>query len=327
MIEKIDYRLAFLVPQARQILASEASGIIALPSIGISGWNRPAEQLTRHIRSTWNIQAIVLDVLPGSSVSSPCAVIEVLTPDWRYAKKGLRAVDPSLIESASLSDEERLHLMSILEDGDAVAPFSRLGWVDEAQRWIEASVRDHAVEFSDEMVQLNAGGDFALVRFGTRQGPAYWLKATGDPNRQEFSITSALSRCIPQYLPPLVATRDDWNAWVMEEVGRPLCERLSFQALETAILALAALQRQRILHTRSLLEAGGIDRRPAALGTELDELISVLSEAMNRQTSTKVLRLERHQLHELRAILENAYLRIHDRLDLADFNQEKRKAN
>jgi Phosphotransferase enzyme family len=317
MIEQIDYRLAFILPQARQILASEASGIIALPSIGISRWNRPAEQLTRLIRSTWNIQAIVLDLLPGSSVSSPCAVIEVLTPDWSYADKGFSAVDPNDIESAWLSDEERLHLMSTLEDGGALPPFSRLGWVDEAQRWIQASVCDHAVEFSGEIVQLNAGGDFALVRFGTQQDPAYWLKATGNPNRQEFNITSALSHGLPQYLPPLVGTREDWNAWVMEEVGRPLSECLSFQALEMAILALAALQRQSILHIHSLLGAGSIDRRPAALQTELDELISFLAEAMNRQTSTKVQRLERHQLCELRVMLENAYLRIHD-LDMPD---------
>src|SRR5579859_6787575 len=133
MIEQIDYRLAIILPQARKILASETSGTTALPSIGISRWNRPAEQLSRLIRSTWNIQAIVLDVLPGSTVSSPCAVIEVLTLNWRYADKGFRAVGLGDIDSSSLDDEERLTLAGILTGGKTALPLSRLGWIYEAQ--------------------------------------------------------------------------------------------------------------------------------------------------------------------------------------------------
>jgi len=292
MIEQMDYRLAFILPQTRQILASEASGITALPSIAISRWNRPAEQLTRLIRSTWNIQAIVLDLLPGSSVSSPCAVIEVLTKDWRYVDKRFCAVDPNLIESAWLSDAERLHLVSIFNDTDAVPVFSRLGWVDKARRWIQASVPDCVVRFDGEIQQFQAGGNFALVRFGTLEGCGYWLKATGSPNAHEFSITMKLAQYLPHFLPPVVA-------------------------LEQAVDALSALQKQSILHAKVLLNAGCADRSVAVLQSSLEELIEYLDEAMEKQLSTKVQPLDKTQLSNLRSALNDACLRMQD-IEISD---------
>jgi len=312
MIEQMDYRLAFILPQTRQILASEASGITALPSIAISRWNRPAEQLTRLIRSTWNIQAIVLDLLPGSSVSSPCAVIEVLTKDWRYVDKRFCAVDPNLIESAWLSDAERLHLVSIFNDTDAVPVFSRLGWVDKARRWIQASVPDCVVRFDGEIQQFQAGGNFALVRFGTLEGCGYWLKATGSPNAHEFSITMKLAQYLPHFLPPVVAAREDWNAWVMEEAGSPIRECMNLPALEQAVDALSALQKQSILHAKVLLNAGCADRSVAVLQSSLEELIEYLDEAMEKQLSTKVQPLDKTQLSNLRSALNDACLRMQD---------------
>ncbi len=98
-------------------------------------------------------------------------------------------------------------------------PFSKVGWIEVAQDWIRDSVLDRVVEFSEDVRRLNASGSFALVRFGTLRGPAYWLKATGVPNVHEFQVTQTLSRYWPEFLPPFVAARTDWNAWVTEEVG------------------------------------------------------------------------------------------------------------
>jgi thiamine kinase-like enzyme len=312
MIEQIDYRLAFLLPQARQILASDASGIPTLPSIAISRWNRPVEQLTRLIRSTWNMQAIVLDVLPGSSVSSPCAVIEVLTPDWRYADKGLRAVGPGDIDASSLGDQERLNLAGILTGSNTALPLSRLGWIYEAQQWIRASVRDHDIRFNGEIQQFQAGGNFALIRFGTLEGCGYWLKATGSPNAHEFSITMKLAQYFPHFLPPVVAAREDWNAWVMEEAGSPIRECMNLPALVQAVDALSALQKQSILHAKLLLNAGCADRSVAVLQSNLEELIEYLDEAMEKQLPAKVQPLDKTQLSNLQSALNDACLRMQD---------------
>jgi thiamine kinase-like enzyme len=316
-MEYTDYRLAFILPETRQLLASLASGIAALPSIEISRWNRPAEQLTRLIRLTWDIQAVVLDLLPGNSASGPCAFIEVLTPNWRYGDKGFHVVHPEDIESASLLDEERLHLRSVLDAGNTALPFSRLGWIDDARQWIQASIPDREVRFNGEVRQLQAGGNFALIRFGTREGCCYWLKATGSPNAHEFSITTTLAQYFPHFLPPVVAAREDWNAWVMEDAGSPIRECMNLPALEQAVFALSALQKQSVLRTKVLLNAGCADRSVAVLQSGLEELIEYLDEAMEKQLSARAQPLDKAQLSNLKSALNDACLRMQD-LEIPD---------
>lgn len=317
MIEYTDYRLALILPETRQLLAISASGINALPSIGIPRWQRPAEQLNRVIQSTWDIQTIVLDVLSGDSVSGSCAVIEVLTPNWHYGERGFCAVHPEDLDPASLSDEERLQLRSVLDGGNTVLPFSRPRWIDEAQQWIQASVPDRVVHFNGELRQLQAGGNFALIRFGTREGCCFWLKATGSPNAHEFSITTTLAHYFRDFLPPVVAAREDWNAWVMEDAGSPLRECLNLPAIEKAVDALSALQKQSIFRTEILLNAGCADRSVAELQSSLEELIDYLDEAMEKQLSAKEQRLDKTQLCNLQSVLNDACLRMLD-LEIPD---------
>jgi thiamine kinase-like enzyme len=317
MIKDRDYRLAFILPETGQILAIAASEVAALPLIAISLGKRAVEQLTRSIQSTWNIQTIVLDVLPGSSVTCPCAVIEILTPNWRHADSGFRAVDPGDIDSSSLSDEERIHITAILDDDNTVSPLSRLGWIDEAKQWIQASVRGRVVRFSGALQQLQAGGNFALIRFATLEGCCYWLKATGSPNVHEFSITTTLAQRFPQFLPRFVASREDWNAWVMEGAGATIRECKNLSALEHTVFALSALQQQSILHTNVLLNAGCADWSVAVLQSSLEELIEYLDEAMENQLSAKAQPLDKTQLSSLRSALNDACLRIQD-LEIPD---------
>jgi thiamine kinase-like enzyme len=317
MIDQTDFRLAFILPQFRRILASVASGITVLPSVGIPRWQRPVEQLNRLIQSTWSIQTIVLDVLPGGSVFRPCAVIEVLTPNWRYGDQGFGAVHPDDIDATSLSDEERMHIMNILDGGKTALLFSRLGWIDEVQQWIQASVPDRVVRFNGDVRQLQAGGNFALIRFGTREGCCYWFKATGFPNAHEFSITRTLAQYFPHFLPPLVAAREDWNAWVMEDAGSAIRECMNLRALLRAVDALSALQKQSVLHTKVLLNAGCTDQSFVVLQSNLEELIDYIEEAMEEQLSAKAPPLDKTQLRDLRTTLNDACLRMLD-LEIPD---------
>jgi hypothetical protein len=144
------------------------------------------------------------------------------------------------------------------------------------------------------------------VRFGTARGPAYWLKATGSPNVHELAVTRALAHYSPEFVPPLIAERIDWNAWVTEEVGLPLCDVLSLHALERSTHSLARLQIASGSRVDDLLASGCFDQRLEILRTHLPELIQYLELTMTRQTSTRVSPIEGTRLHELGRLLEVA---------------------
>lgn len=278
MTNYTEYRLAFLLPQTRQLLAIKGRREAELPRIGIPKWSRAAEQLTGLILKKWNIKTTVLDLIESDSGASPCAILEVRTPNWRSEQAGFSAV---ALNHISLSDNELQCLMGILLDDDTTrSPFSRPGWILEAQRWIQESVRNRVVEFSEEIDQLSTGGHFVLVRFGTRKGPAYWLKATGLPNAHEFTVTRTLAQHFPQFLPPLVAAREDWNAWVMEEVGRTLREDFSSSNLARATRSLASLQKRSISLVDNLIFNGCCDQRLPRIESQIDPWMDYLEEVM-----------------------------------------------
>jgi thiamine kinase-like enzyme len=323
MTEHTVYRLAFLLAQRRQLLALKRGNEADLPRIGIPKWSRPAEQLTRLILDRWNMQTTVLDLIEGDSGASPCAILEVTTPNGRSEQAGFSAV---ALNHVTLSNNELKCLMGILFDDDlSRSPFSRPGWIFKAQRWIQECVQNRVVEFSGDIIQLSAGGDFVLVRFGTRKGPAYWLKAAGAPNAHEFTVTKTLAQQFPQFLPPLVAAREDWNAWVTEEVGRTLREDLSWSNLARATRSLALLQKRSLSSVGNLLAFGCFDQRLPRIEAHIDAWIDFLEEAMEHQVSTRVPRLGRTELLEVGDTLHAACaqmqkLRIPDSLAHNDIN-------
>ncbi|WP_420236912.1 phosphotransferase family protein [Telmatobacter bradus] len=323
MTNYTEYRLAFLLPQTLQLLAIKGRREAELPRIGIPKWSRAAEQLTGLICKKWNIRTTVLDLIESDSGASPCAILEVRTPKWRSEQAGFSAV---ALNHISLSDNELQCLMGILLDNDTTcSPFSRPGWIVEAQRWIQESDRNRVVEFSEEINQLSTGGHFVLVRFGTRKGPAYWLKATGLPNAHEFTVTRTLAQHFPQFLPPLVAAREDWNAWVMEEVGRTLCEDFSSSNLARATRSLASLQNRSISLVDNLIFNGCCDQRLPRIESQIDPWMDYLEEVMEYQVSTKVPRLGRSELSEIGGVLHAACdqmqeLEIPDSLTHNDIN-------
>lgn len=311
MTDHMDYRLALILPEFRQLLGIKGSDTAQFPHVTIPKWERPAEQLTRLIEEKWQIKTIVLDVLAGSLTAAPLAVIEVRSLSPQFEREELRPIDPDRIGRGSVSEDDRHTLVSILSGDDARrSPFCRIGWIEEAQRWIRGAVRNRTCNFTEDILQLSVCGRFALVRFGTEEGPAYWLKAVGTPNEHEFPITKALGERFPNHLPTIVAMRDDWNAWVMEEAGQPLRDSFTLPSIERAAIGLAELQRETIDHLDPLRAAGCLDRSIPVLATHLPEIMEYLEDAMNRQTSTKVPRIEASRLRELESILRDACSRM-----------------
>jgi hypothetical protein len=307
MIERDEYRVVLVLPMTRQILGINDCGTFRLPRISIPKWTRPAEELTGAIDEQWHIRSAVIDFLTDESKELTCAVMEVRTEQWKCAQVGLIPVEAYRVNNCDLSDREQATLEDILTgDCGSRGPFSRLGWVDDAQEWIKSVVHGREVEFTDQTRQLNACGTFALVRFGTKCGPAYWLKAVGKPNSHEFTVTTNLARNCPKYLAKLVCARTDWNAWVMEEVGEPLRRPVSLPQVEQVVTRLAEMQKQLAGRAEELLSFGCMDHRIEVLEAHMHELFVYLEEAMERQTSTKVYRIDKPRLRELEDVLRDA---------------------
>jgi hypothetical protein len=279
---------------------------LRLPRVTIPRWTRPAEQLQRVIEAGRQLRTIVLDFLPSNTDSVPCAVVEILSSG---AHNSLSAASIDEIGAEEMTSEEREVINAIL-CGNSHGPFSRIGWIQEAMEWMRAEV-GHNIAFTEEVRQLNASGSFALARFRTEAGPAYWFKAVGERNAHEFHVTRMLAELCPEYLPHRIAAREDWNAWLMEDAGQPL-DSMELSLLEEVVNAMSRLQRRTLGWTGEFLVVGAFDQRIGTLRTHLPELTEYLLEAMAKQTSTKAPRLDRHRLCRLESTLRDACLRMED---------------
>ena len=163
--------------------------------------------------------------------------------------------------------------------------------------------------------------------FGSRRaGPAVWFKAVGKPNLREFPITLALARLFPQYIPPILAARPEWNGWLALEVeGTNLGETQDAQHWNTAASALAKLQIESIGRIGALIDSGARDLRASALLKLVRPFLDAMGQLMEKQTKVPPPVLSRSELVLLGEQIEEALslstdLGIPDALGHLDLN-------
>jgi hypothetical protein len=307
LAEQNEYRIVLVLPWSLRILVERHGNRLRLPRVSLPKWTRPAEQLGEALQAKWNVKSIAIDFLPREQAGPQCCVIEVRSHDWDSTVDGLEPVEVDDLDGDELTATDRVTVLRILAGNAADrGPFCRLGWIDDARTWIQESLPDRLIEFSEDVRVLNASGPFALVRLGTLHPPAYWLKATGAPNAHEFKVTTTLAQYLPDYLPLLVTAREDWNAWVMEDIGQPLCDAFSLTSFERAACCLVKLQIESTVHVSALLDSGCFDQRMPAFPSYLPQLIDYLEEIMAKQKSTKAPPIGSVRLHELEHVLQDA---------------------
>jgi hypothetical protein len=299
-VEQEEYRLFLITAQAEQLLAIREGSCWRLPKISILKWVRPAEQLQNAVRDAWGFNIVVIDFPAAGCHDSRWVVAEVLSG---HGSADLSAVTWEQIEEQDLNPERKEALRSIF-DGER-EPLSRPGWMEEAIEWVERAIPRATVQ-RDHIRQYNAGGGFALVRFIMSDDRACWLKATGAPNRHEFDVTCLLAEIFPEALPPVLASRRDWNAWVMEDAGKSNEDPTRPALLEQAVTTLALLQKACGAKCGHLFEAGAFDLRLGSLRTHIPDLIEYLSLAMERQVSTRAPRLAAERMLEIGRLLDDA---------------------
>ncbi len=302
--EMTEHRIAVIVPESGAVLAVRDIGDYRLPRISIPQGVNLTHALRNALRSQWDLPVLILEYVIAQGSMPSCAIAQLLLPATSTA---FFEVMPSQLAPGELTEEDLSALLSILE-GKALSLFSRMGWLNEVVCWVERATRQ-SLGSQEDIEQVRAGGGTALVRFRMQGGNDYWLKAAGEENHSELPITKLLSTICEEYLPELVDSRSDWNAWLM--AGQALAiERLPqeplalFNFLEDAIVSMAELQLRTVGRERELLEAGAFDQRSYIFATRSEEIFECIEEVMGLQTSTKVPRIERRRLRELREILE-----------------------
>jgi Phosphotransferase enzyme family len=313
-LETVEYRLVLVQPDSREILALDAVGAWHLPIVRIPQWTRPAVELRKTVRNSWDLHILVLETFMDGA-SAFCAIAELLYPN---NSSELKAVPLGMIDDSELSEEERVQVASLLSDNSKHF-FSTIGWLDQVALWLEAETGRKLTSKID-IEQYNAGGGFSLVCFHTEDEWRYWLKATGDPNAHELAITCLLSELGGAYLPEMIASRPAWNAWLMSGEAKPITELPAdplelFRLLEDAVESMAELQMRTEGRTADLLRAGAFDQSMESFQTRSGELFEYLHEAMAAQTSTKAAPIDKIRLEELRTIFEAACRRVEE-LDL-----------
>jgi hypothetical protein len=312
-LDTLEYRVALVDSPWPLVLATAGPKSYHLPRVRIPKWTRPAEGINDALRRDWKLNSLVLTILYTGDERPACAVAETLPSAEASFPANLTLKDIEQLSELELDLSERLSIRTMIAgDASTEGPFSRRGWIKEAQAWIRESVSDPAIEFSGDFRQYNASGTFALLRMGTTDARAYWLKATGEPNRHECALTGELSRLFPERLPRLIAIREDWNAWLTEDAGQSLGDTQDLELLTLAVEALADFQIQSLDHIAHLRAAGCMDRSLSRVQSNLRELFRFLEEAMRLQVSTKVTPVPPARLREIERIVGEACIRMQE---------------
>ena len=225
--ETVEYRVVMIEPQSKAILGFGTEGRCRLPRVSISRMLRHVQQIATAVEIQWGFSVLILEFLSEPNDVTPGIVAVVR--DMTHASVKLLKLPLEQLSEIELPGKERDRLFSIL-CGATESPLARIGWADEAVAWVE-DVTGQKIASKANAEQLNAGGGFALIRFSTDNGGNYWLKATGEPNQHECTLTALISHLFPEGLPRLLAIKKEWNAWLTEQAGSP------FPSIPTAELS------------------------------------------------------------------------------------------
>jgi hypothetical protein len=301
------YRLLLVDPKRSVALLTGSNSDVALPFVSIPRYSRPAEQIVSELKAQFQLEAIVIDWVDCGEFEPQYALVEVRTTRDATLPDVLFPVAIDSLQNGFIPETLSKMLETALASTGLVGgPFSRFGWIDEVEEWMREGLRcDGPITFT-RADQVNASACFSLVRFEAQDGRAFWFKAVGAPNTHEFSVTSYLVKHCPEYLPPVIGMRSDWNAWIMKEVGSSLHRSTNLSDFEQVVRRLAEIQKTLLGRSGELLEARCGDHRGETLETNVDAIFEYLIEVMALQETTKVSRLSEARLQAIGRLVGEA---------------------
>lgn len=283
-----------------------------LPRISIPRWSRAAEQLQTVIAQKWGFKAVVIDLLEDQPGREPIAIAELHgTSQSSSSSRAGSWVNLFKLSKYEIDGACRATVEKLLSEGSTGrGVFSRFGWIEEAQEWISTEAAIERVQLTGDVKQFNATAESALVRLGRRGDTPIWFKAAGDPSSSEYRVIATLTEMFPDFLPTVLATREDWKAWWMKDAGTPLCSIHSPHVLSKAVSRLAEIQKESIGSGQYLLANGCSDMRLSVLRASIPRLMDTIDDAMAQQASGSAPRLTRARMRELESILMESCLSL-----------------
>ena len=211
-----------------------------------SGRNHPGS-----IRTSWNLETYGLFRLPASAPAHPLVhdyVVEACHVDtdcpnrmeWSFPS----TVSRLMLSAASFRLCRRYNSLGNLNQyrrDELPGAFGKPGWLRTVTEWVEAQAAAAGLHVTGTVRQLNASPTFSLLRFETdgravvqSRGPAQSSRA---PRHTEACFP------FPEFLPRILASRPEWNAWLaVESTGASLDVNSKTSAWESAAENLALLQ-------------------------------------------------------------------------------------
>jgi hypothetical protein len=317
------FRLILISRSSARILVERNSlpvsgSEVTLPLLFIPKWTRWAPHIQQAIRQRWNLRSVVLDTLGGLSRREYIAIaeaIDVEAPGPLFDQCVWIPLEELPGLEIEIEDSERsLHtVIRELLDGkkNPHEPFLQLGWTDELLRWIATVVPTDRIDVDNGIEQFNASSSHALVKIRRRHGPALWFKAVAEPvlgaAGHEYVATTILSKLFPEYLPGLLASRQDWNGWLMNDAGLPIEESDLLDSGTAKLIGrrLAEMQQASVPHVNELLRHRFIDQRIPALQEAMVVMMPYLEDAMRSQRAAGIPALRTGRLKEIAGIFKD----------------------
>jgi len=278
------HRVILFASDGRALLVSQEGGRFTLPTVPLPRRQRVAEHLTAFIHREWSQDVVSLFGFDAPSTTN-FARYQVMesTVAQRPTISGFRWVSISSLEETAFEESDDHRAIEIAyakceeHAGDhGHAPFGQLGWFPRLAEWVRDQIRHEGLFLNGRFAQLNASPTFGLVRFETN-GSAVWFKAVGEPNLREYPITMALAQYFPAFVPRVIATRQDWNAWLAVEIpGTHPGESSDGDTWPTIAATLAELQFSSHGYALHLISDGCFDVRV----TTLLDLVTPFFESM-----------------------------------------------
>ncbi len=304
--ERDIFRVIIVRRAGTEVLLIPDGNRFRLPSVSIPRCQRVAENLTAAVKSEWGQKVVCLFTLDHASAEVRGDQVHYQVGEHRQtgATRGRTqwvaeaGFSPNLF--ADQSDYKAVrHSMAICRDETLnvePGPFARPGWFKELYQWVEAVIEREGFHLNGEFRQLNASPTFSLIRFET-DGPVFWFKAVGEPNQREFPITRTLAGLFPDYVPPIVAERPDWNGWLTKQAeGTNLDETQECALWEAAAAALAEIQIESIGHREQILASGAHDLRTESLADLIQPFMETMELLMDQKTKIPPAILGRAEL-------------------------------
>jgi hypothetical protein len=317
-----------IVDRKDHVLVERKDLGLCLPELDIPTFTRIAYAATFGARERWSLDIFVLQIRPspirGGSVQERdtlillCRLVDDKT--LPHCCSWVHTNDERLCKSDLPTIETAIQGLNLVGSGADRHSFEHYSSLDQLREWFEPYLEGLGVRETG-IQQWNSGSHFSLVRIEVEsiqtpraQAPkAFWFKATGDPNARELAVTLALVEKLPSAFPKIVATKPDWNGWLMEDLdGHELAQnRNQDMWIRTASL-LSAVQQEFIGDEARLLALGCCDWRMDRILPALDFFFEEMEETMERQPTDPPRKLTRCEMRDMKVLCRGLCRRIED---------------